>query len=160
MNDDISYYTFDNMDIYKSKYKKNILLYIIYVVLFVVANIIICFIKDDYLYSLIVAIMWLLFVNFSVFYIYKLILLPKKAYDLYKMLYFGNKRDVILTYNGECNVVVKQGLKFKEYTFIDSNNEIYKLCIYEFININYSLNKTYHLSLIDDYIYGGTIYEC
>lgn len=159
MNDDISYYTFDNLDIYKSKYKRNVLLYIVYASLFFVTNIIICFIKDDYLYAIIVSILWLLFVNFSVFHIYKTILLPKNVYNLYKMLYFGNKRNSILTYNGEYNIVIKQGLKFKQYGFIDSNNITYKLYIYDYININFSLNEVYHLSLVDDFIYGGVVYE-
>lgn len=159
MNDDISYYTFDNMNIYKSKYKRNILLYIICVCLFVVINIIICFINDDYLYTIITSVLWLFFVNFSVFHIYKTIILPRRAYNLYNILYFGNKKNIILTYKGDCRVISRQGLKFNEYCFTDDNGEEYKLFLYGIISFDFSTGQTYHLSLVDDLIYGGIVYE-
>ena len=75
MNDDMSYYNFEELNTYKTKCVKNILLYVIYVMLFVLTNIIIYFINNDVLYGVLVSIVWILFLNFSIIY-FEMIVLP------------------------------------------------------------------------------------
>ena len=157
MNDDMSYYNFEELNTYKTKCVKNILLYVIYVMLFVLTNIIIYFINNDVLYGVLVSIVWILFLNFSIIYFEKTFNKNRRIYNLYKKLFFGNKKQVQLIYVGRSDDVINQSLTFSQHIFKDRDGKIKKTLLIKEVEVTFTVDKCYELLMINDLIYGGVL---
>ena len=155
MNDDMSYYNFEELNTYKMKFVKNILLYVVYVILFVLTNIIIYFINNDILYGVIVSIIWLLFLNLSFVYIESIVIRSRQVYLFYKMLYFGNKKTVKLKFIREEEDKLRNSLKFRSYLFLDKEGNFKELLLLKDINVTFVKDECYELLIVNDLIYGG-----
>lgn len=157
MNDDMSYYNFEELNTYKMKFVKNILLYVICVILFVLTNIIIYFINNDILYGILVSIIWILFLNISLIYFETKVMVTRRFYNFYKMLYFGNKKLVKLIFVQKNEDILRNSLKFCSYLFKDREGNFKELLLLKNSDVIFVKNEYYELQLVNDLIYGGVV---
>lgn len=159
MIDDISYYNFGQLNTYKTRKNKSVLIYVICVILFVLANIIFYLINNDVLYGILVGLLWFIFLNFSLIFVRLKIIQNKRIYAFYKMLSFGKKRAYNLTFVSPGEDMVRDELDFYSYTFKDNNGNIKTLYLYKDVSVSFVVDKCYVIYAIEDLIYGGVIHD-
>ena len=157
---DICYYDFSYLNTCKSKWIKNIVLYVVYLIMFVVANIIFYFIENDILYGVLISFVWFLFLNFSLIFIRNNIIKYKKHYKFYNLLYFGKKHRKILKFVKDTDLVILENdLEFNSYVFLDTDGNEIELYIQKSLNKKFEIDKTYYLSTVSNFIYGGDLHD-
>ena len=143
MIDDICYYDFNYLNTYKTKWIKNLIMYVVYLIMFVVVNIIFYFIENDVLYGVSIVALWFLFLNLTLIYFRTKIIRYKNIYNFYNLLYFGNKRYQILKFiKKNDTLLVKNDLEFISYIFVDNEDNENIILIEKLMGMSKSLHAS------------------